>query len=249
MFSTNHPQQTVFQFYSIARRAMEEHVRVLHHDGACYGGSINAPPKCYGLGEQLQVVRAALCDGAEPSPARGVCIDPEVLEALGLLARLPSLERRQIHAAFETAYEAAVREERRAFARQVHEKLVGMGFSARRAARIMRAAGPGRAVEAVEWARYALHKIASAVDPAESSCGEEDEWAQFERAMRPFRAARDALDMLCQGSGGRHGFGRDRTAAALRVLGLPAVDRWTLAGVQEALDLSVLLREEEVEAA
>lgn len=81
---------------------------------------------------------------------------------------------------------------RKQFAREQHERLVTMGFNPKVAARIMHAAGPGRAVAAVEWAYQALETVNSV----------------------------DALDCLLCGQGGTHGFGKDRMMASLRAFGI-----------------------------
>ncbi len=89
-------------------------------------------------------------------------------------------------------------EERKAFAFQVRTSLLEKGFSNSAVSRIIRAAGPGQAQEAVEWAEAARKTLK----------GED-------------RAVVDALDMVLSGLGGTNSFGKDRTIAALRVLGLP----------------------------
>lgn len=99
---------------------------------------------------------------------------------------------RQVLEEARAELEAVRKAERKAFARTQINKLVEMGFSRGRAVNIMKAAGPGRCVDAVEWAQYALDTIGSV----------------------------DALDCLLSGAGGTNSFGKDRMEGALRAFGL-----------------------------
>lgn len=114
--------------------------------------------------------------------------------------------------------------EGQAFARQQITYLTSLGFSQGRAARIMRAAGPGQVRAAVEWAYQARETIRSWPEAVEDG------------------DVRDALDVVLSGSGGTNGFGKDRMAGALKALGLPVPYASTarvffgiLAGAKEAL--------------
>lgn len=115
----------------------------------------------------------------------------------------------------EPVIEDGEREARKQFARDQIAYLVGLGFSSRRAYRIMKAAGPGQVRLAVDWAYGALERVGGNTD---------------------------ALDMVLCGLRGTNGFGKDRTEAALKALGLPVPYAATartffgvLAGAKEAL--------------
>lgn len=101
-------------------------------------------------------------------------------------------ERLKVYHEAEAEHKAEKKAEGKAFARSQIDKLVEMGFSRGRAVSIMKAAGPGRCIQAVEWAQYALDTIGSV----------------------------DALDCLLSGAGGTNGFGKDRMEEVLRAFGL-----------------------------
>ncbi|MFA5013286.1 MAG: hypothetical protein WC520_01845 [Candidatus Paceibacterota bacterium] len=89
--------------------------------------------------------------------------------------------------------EAKKKKEGRIFAREQVAKIVAMGFPSGRAVAIMRAAGPGTAVEAAEWAIKAYRAVPSA----------------------------DAFDVVLGNITGTNGFGKDRAIAVLAALGFP----------------------------
>lgn len=121
-------------------------------------------------------------------------------EAIG--AAEAFLEREAAQAvAEEEAKRAAEAEARRKFARDQMALLVARGLSQTRAYRIMQAAGPGQVRPALEW----LDKVFEAL----SAHGRNE------------RDVRDAIDALLQGTGGKNGFGRERTIGALEALNLP----------------------------
>jgi hypothetical protein len=89
--------------------------------------------------------------------------------------------------------EAQKKKEGREFARAQVDKIIAMGFPKGRAVAIMKAAGPGRAVEAAEWAIKAYSVIPNA----------------------------DAFDVVLGNISGTNGFGKDRVLSVLSVLGFP----------------------------
>jgi hypothetical protein len=122
------------------------------------------------------------------------------------------------------------REARRQFAREQIAHLAVLGFSPGRAARIMRAAGPGQVRQAVAWAYEARDILVGWSESAEESLSAR------------INAAVDALDVVLSGAGGTYRFGFGRMAEALRALGLPVPCCFTahtffgvLAGAKEAL--------------
>lgn len=133
-----------------------------------------------------------------------------------------SEEAQQAIADSERAEAAQAAEARKQFAREQHGRLVAMGFGPRAAACIMRVAGPGRAVAAVEWADKALERVGTT----------------------------DALDCILRGRGGTNRFGKDRMIAVLQTLGIepPDVDsarglEAILSGAQVALLIGLPARE------
>ncbi|MCH8986808.1 hypothetical protein IIA94_01425 [Patescibacteria group bacterium] len=91
----------------------------------------------------------------------------------------------------------------KAFARQVHQRLVNeFGLQPYAAVKVMKSAGPGRAIEAVRWL----------VDAATTLV--------IERGVSLGDAV-DTLDSVLYGLGGRNSFGRIRQEGVLRSLGLP----------------------------
>lgn len=92
------------------------------------------------------------------------------------------------------------------FAREVWRKLEEDGFPRGAIRAIMKAAGPGMALQAVEWAKDALLAI------SEWGCNDGIQTA----------TGVDALSVVLKGAGGKNNFGIERQDAALLALGLPA---------------------------
>lgn len=95
----------------------------------------------------------------------------------------------------------AVAAARADFARKQVVWLVSLGVSEGKAARILRAGGPGAVRAGVEWAAKAVNHLAA-------RCGSD-------------AVSHDTVDCLLSGVGGSTGFGRERQAAVLAALGLP----------------------------
>jgi len=167
---------------------MEKHHRDYHHGGCCWAGNDGA----YFHAQFDTQLEWHACHEGKVSEADLAKQSPGVARALRRVAAMSEEERKAFWAAAEAAREAKKKEARRAFARGQFQQLVAEGLSERTASEVMHAAGPGRVMAALEWARYALSTIGSA----------------------------DALDCLLSGVGGTNGFGKGRMEAALRAFGL-----------------------------
>jgi len=141
-------------------------------------------------------------------------LSPEAASELRLAMSFATAEERlKIFREAEAEYEAEKKAKGKAFARSQIDKLVEMGFSRGCAVKIMRTAGPGRCIQAVEWAYKARDIIAGRY---RNAWGEAEEASNGERLA----AAVDALDCLLSGAGGTNGFGKDRMKGVLRAFGL-----------------------------
>jgi hypothetical protein len=176
----------------------EDHRRRYHSKGCCWKGMSKDPCGAYTAQRIYDMLKA---------PGQGSFyfftlgdddfmqqyLSPEAARELRLAMSLGTAEERlKVYREAEAEYKAEKKAEGKTFARSQIEKLVLMGFSRIRAVKIMKAAGPGRCIEAVEWAQYALDTVGSV----------------------------DALDCLLSGAGGTNGFGKYRMECALRTFGL-----------------------------
>jgi len=116
----------------------------------------------------------------------------------------------------EAIIEDGEKEARRQFARDQMNYLLGLGFSKAKAARIMKAAGPGQVKIVIEWLYQSLEILKGRYERRDYF-GHPEEVSEEER----FGAAIDALDVIIKGQGGSNNFGFGRMAAVLRALGLP----------------------------
>lgn len=166
----------------------EDHVRRYHSGGCCWAGRDGCPRERW-IPSQIY----GMLEKGEPDEAYLAGLNQDVAAAIRqALAEETPEERLTVWHEAKAEREAEKKAEGKAFARRQHEKLVAMGFGPEAAGRVMRASGPGRCLEAIEWARYAFATVGSA----------------------------DALDCLLSGAGGTNGFGWDRMAAALEAFGL-----------------------------
>jgi hypothetical protein len=203
----------------------EDHRKRYHSKGCCWKGMSEDPCGAY---TAQRIYNMLNNPGQSPSyyftlSDEGFMqkhLSPEAARELRLAMSFATAEERlKVYREAEAEYEAEKRAEGKAFARSQIDKLVEMGFSRSRAVNIMKAAGPGRCIQAVKWAQYALDTIGSV----------------------------DALDCLLSGAGGTNGFGKDRMEGALKAFGLepPSVSSSAalfavLRGAKAALLTSVL---------
>jgi Fe2+ transport system protein FeoA len=201
------------QFLKDNMGAMESHRRSSHSKGCCWDGDGHS----YASEKESQVTSIrVILESGELDEGLLAHLDSVVAKAVRFVVYNNDTkeQRLKVYHEAETEREIEKKAEGKAFARSQIDKLVEMGFSRGCAVKIMKAAGPGRCIQAVEWARYALDTIGSV----------------------------DALDCLLSGAGGTHGFGKDRMEGALKAFGLepPGVSSSTalfavLAGAKAAL--------------
>ena len=166
----------------------EAHARQWHSKGCCwYGQDAGREHNRFSTYWEMHMISEG-----EPDESVLAGLPADVAAALRNLVFLPEEERNRFIEEARGELEAARRAEGKAFARQRHAELVMLGFSPKRASTIMRAAGPGRSLEAVEWAYQTLEAIGNT----------------------------DALDCLLGNPGGTNGFGKGRMESALRAIGI-----------------------------
>lgn len=206
-------------------RRAEEHARQYHSQGSCWKGASREPCGAYAayrVREMLEDPAAersrsyCFSDGDETFLAE--CLSLEAGQELRQAMALETAEARlAVYTEAEAELQAEKKAEGKAFAREQYALLCGQGFGERAAGRIMSAAGPGRALEAVLWAHEARDVLAGRYVRKDYSGQPVQDVTDGER----LGAATDALDCLLSGAGGTNGFGRERMEAALRALGLP----------------------------
>lgn len=167
-----------------------EHYRKSHRNGCCLAGlsSVEIHAR-FDTAAEHQACHQGTLDETRLSR-----MDTEVARAVRRVAFMPEAERLAFWKDTLSAFQEQCKKEGREFARGVRESLARMGFTAQAVRAIIGAAGPGRALAAVQWAY-------SALDAAQGNP--------------------DALDVVLGNIRGTHGFGRDRMVGVLESLGLP----------------------------
>jgi hypothetical protein len=100
----------------------------------------------------------------------------------------------------------------RAFASKVFKELLAHGLEERHARRVMRAAGPGRAMKSILWAEAMIAKMKR---EAEIEAGRQ--WGKAFDEASTLNLMCDYLDCLLTGAGGGVDFGQDRMKRVLRL--------------------------------
>lgn len=202
------------QFIKDNAGAMEAHCRSSHSKGCCWDGDGHS----YASDKESRVnsIRAILESGDldESSLAK---LDSVVAKAVRFVVynNETAEQRLKVFEEAESERQAAIKAAGKEFAKQQIAKLKELGFRDKAAYSVLKAAGPGLAVVAAEWAIGAVKELASRY-VRKNYWGEAEEASESER----LGAARDALDCLLGNAGGTHGFGKGRMESALRAIGV-----------------------------